>query len=442
MITQQDSQPAEGLVIFGYSDPGGGLRARVVSSGDRESHFEKGLPWTPGNMSLNVLGDIPAGSPYGAVGDARLKPDGSTEVSLGPESKDVLVLCDATQLDGSPWFHCPRTLLKDALERLHDATGLRVKASFEHEFSLTNWEGQKQKPISFESIRQVSREVTQTLGRLRHAGVEPEIWFPEFGQNQHECTMAPSIGVAAADNAVVYREVVRESMKSFGHDITFSPVLTPDGVGNGVHIHISLVDDSGDPVMYDAGGPGNLSDLGHRFATGIVKHMPALTAFTAPSIISGYRMQPGKWSASHTVLSNQNRAAALRICPLTGTTEEKRSRAFNIEYRATDATASPYLALATVIRAGLLGISEEYPKAPLYDGDIAKISPDEMQKLGIRLLPRTLEESLEALRSDPAVSDWFEPDFLVNHFAIKNSEIEAFEPLTDQERCDFYAGVV
>lgn len=439
MTYEKDQNPGEGLAIFGYADPGGCLRARVRNVSDLHDTFEKGLPWTPGNMSINVFGVIPADTPYGSIGDARLRPDPDVQVSLGPESNDVFVLCDATTLDGGKWMHCPRTILKDALEQLHQATGLRVKASFEHEFAITNWQGEAQKPISFESIRQINEEVTQTLGRLKHAGVSPEIWFPEFGINQHECTTAPAIGVRVADNAVVFREVVRESMRSFGHDITFSPIMSPEGVGNGVHIHLSLVNDSGEPVMYDPNGPSNLSNIGHRFATGIVKHMPALTAFTAPSIISGLRMQPGKWSASHSVLSLQDRAAALRICPLPTNDDASRSHAFNIEYRATDATASPYLALASLVLAGLAGITSEYEKTEVFEGDFTSLTEAEMERNNIRILPQTLTESLIALENDSIVTSWFDKGFLKNYYSIKRSEIEGFADMGRQEQCDFYS---
>lgn len=439
MSYQRDETPAGGLAIFGYGDPGGGMRARVVPVNDLERHTEKGLPWTPGNMSLNIFGAIPADSPYGATGDARLRPDLNSKVSLGPDTDDVLVMCDATQLDGSAWMHCPRTILKDALSRLEEKTGLRVVASFEHEFSITNWDGADQNPISYESIREVSEEVAQTLSRLEHAGLEPEIWFPEFGKNQHECTIAPSVGVEAADRAVIYREVVRESMRSFGREITFSPVLTPDGVGNGVHIHLSLIDADGNPVMYDPNAEGSISSVGHKFASGIVKHMAAVTALTAPSVISGFRMQPGRWSASHTVLSVQNRAAALRICPITGKTDEQRARGFNIEFRATDATASPYLALAALVYAGLEGIAGDYEPVPLFEGDITDFDEAALAEQGIDVLPQTLDESLAALKADEVAAGWFDEGFLTNYNVVKRSESEAFASYTDQGKCDFYA---
>ena len=77
-------------------------------------------------------------------------------------------------------------------------------------------------------------------------------------------------GVAAADRAVVLREVVREVARASGTRASFAPLLDPSESGNGVHIHLSLLDADGHPALYDPTRPGALSELGGSFAAGVL----------------------------------------------------------------------------------------------------------------------------------------------------------------------------
>src|SRR3546814_8078387 len=81
--------------------------------------------------------------------------------------------------------------------------------------------------------------------------------------------------------------------------------------------------------------------------------------FTAPSMPSYYRLRPGGWSASWTWLADRDREATLRICPTTTIGGRDAACQHNIEYRAADATANPYVAIAALIRAGLGGLADE-----------------------------------------------------------------------------------
>ena len=92
------------------------------------------------------------------------------------------------------------------------------------------------------------------------------------------------------------------------------------------------------------------------FAAGIVRHMAALTALAAPSAVSYQRLKPHHWAASWTTLGEKDREATLRICPTSERPGYDPSRAFNMEFRAADATASPHLSLAMLIRAGIEGL--------------------------------------------------------------------------------------
>ena len=104
----------------------------------------------------------------------------------------------------------------------------------------------------------------------------------------------------------------------------------------------------GAPATYDAGAPGGvLRELAASFVAGILRHLPALTALTAPSARPYLRLQPHHWSSSYTWFGDRDREASLRICPVMIGGRDPAAQ-FNIEYRPADATASPHLALAAI----------------------------------------------------------------------------------------------
>ena len=72
--------------------------------------------------------------------------------------------------------------------------------------------------------------------------------------------------LAAADRAVLLRDIVRNLAHARGQQASFAPLLEPDAVGNGVHVHFSLRDSTGAPVTYDPARPGGLSAVAGSFA--------------------------------------------------------------------------------------------------------------------------------------------------------------------------------
>ena len=164
-----------------------------------------------------------------------------------------------------------------------------------------------------------------------------------------------------------------------------------DGVGNGVHIHFSLRDASGEPATYDADGPLGLSQAAAQFAAGVLAHLPAIAAITAPSPVSYLRLTPNRWAPTAIDLVKQDRGAALRVCPVFAASRKKDiAKAFNLEFRVCDAAASPYLALGALLFAGADGIARQLalPQAG------APAKP----------LPHSLGEALDDMEKSEAVA--------------------------------------
>jgi glutamine synthetase len=311
-------------------------------------------------------------------------------------------------------------------------------ASFEQEFLLRSPDFRPGVGFSYEAQRLVEPFGPLAMAALRQAGLEPEVFLPEYGPGQFEIPCAPADGLAAADRAAAFREVLREVARRLGYRASFAPMADPGGVGNGVHVHMSLVDPDGTPVLYDAGRPGSLSQTGARFAAGILEHLPALCAITAPSVISYLRLGPHHWSAGFGYMAERDREATIRIPPLVSLAGGDPSRQLNLEFRAADAAACPHLALAVLVLAGLRGIREGLPEAHLMAGDPSELEEGELEPLGLRPLPASLEEALGALEADRVVRSWFSKDLLDCYLGVKRTEISLLEGASPEEACERY----
>ena len=434
----------EELVGFLHADVSGLLRGRSVPASELEERFGTGVGWVPADQALTPFGPIAEPNPWGSTGDLRLLPDrdSGVRVDLWDEVSPLhFYLCDATNTDGSPWDACPRTLLKHALSWLEEETGLRLVASFEQEFVLEGPTFEPGAGFSFEAQRLVEPFGPLVFAALRQAGLEPETFLPEYGAGQYEVLCSPSGGLAAADRAAAMREVVREVARRTGYRASFTPMPAPDGVGSGVHIHMSLVDPDGRPAFYDPDRPGRMSLLASRFAAGILEHLPALCAFTAPSVVSYLRLGPHHWSAGFGTMSERDREAAIRIPPLVELSGGDPARQFNLEYRAADAAACPHLALAVLVLAGLRGIGEGLPEPHLAQGDPSELDEEERGRLGIRPLPNSLEEALGALESAAVVRSWLSMDLFECYLSVKRTEISLLEGTEPKEACERYLHV-
>ncbi len=445
------------LVALVCCDLGSIVRGRAVLSTELEEHLRAGIGWVPANHALTPFGPVAEPNPFGATGDLRLLPDARTRVRVGPEAEHSaleLMLCDIVDTAGQPWECCPRGFLRDSLNELERTLGARLAASFEHEFQLPVGSGVGAKraspgsaeiapalPFTLDAQRRVDPFPAKLMGALVDAGVEPERFFAEYAPRQFEIPVAPAHGLAGADRAVVFKEVVREIARRAGTRASFAPLLDPEQAGNGVHIHLNLLDARGASLLYDRDRPACLSELGERFAAGILRHARALSALTAPSPVSGARLRPHRWSAGAVCLAQRNREALLRIPPVVELADAGAEEQLHLEYRGADAAANPYLALGAIVRAGLEGVREQLPAPPILDRDPAQLDAEEASRFGVGALPQTLAEALQALADDSTVRGWMTPLLYQAYMSVKQAELDAAAGVDLEELCRRYGAI-
>jgi glutamine synthetase len=431
------------LVALVCCDLGAIVRGRSVLAAELDEHLHAGIGWVPANHALTPLGPVAEPNPFGSTGDLRLLADPCTRMRVGPDgdhSALELMLCDIVETDGRPWECCPRSFLRETLRELERELDARVVASFEHEFQLL-LDAPPALPFTLEAQRCVDPFPAQVMGALVEADVEPERFFAEYAAHQFEIPLAPAEGIVGADRAVVLREVVREIARRRRMRASFVPLLDPAQAGNGVHIHLSLLDAGGSSLLYDAQRPACLSELGERFAAGILRHARALSALTAASPVSGARLQPHRWSAGAVCLAQRNREALLRIPPVVELADGGADAQLHLEYRGADATANPHLALGAILRAGLEGVRAQLPAPPILDRDPAQLDAEEAQHFGVGALPVTLAESLQALADDNTARGWLTPLLYDAYASVKRAELDAATDVDLEELCRRYAAI-
>jgi glutamine synthetase len=339
-----------------------------------------------------------------------LVPDPTTyvEVEFDLGDSERFYLGDILLLSGQHWQCCPRHFLRRALAALESEAGLGIVAAFEQEFVYTGVEHRAGATYSLDAWRRQGGFAEHLMAAVRSAGLEPDSFLPEYGPRQYEMTISPARGIRAADEAIIAREMARAVAQRLGHRAIFAPILDPAGIGNGTHIHFSLRDTADQPVMFDPDRPWRMGDMGEHFAAGVLEHLPLLTAITAPSAASYYRLQPDRWAPTWANIGLQDRGAALRICPIF---DQPAIHNFNLEYRVADATASPYLALGALVWAGLDGVKRKLKLPEFSEASFWDMSEAERQAAGARKLPRSLAESLDLLAASEAARGWFGNEF-------------------------------
>ncbi|NEP20258.1 MAG: type I glutamate--ammonia ligase [Leptolyngbya sp. SIO4C1] len=219
--------------------------------------------------------------------------------------------------------------------------------------------------------------------------------------------------VQAADWLMIYKYCIKNVAKKYGRSVTFMPKPLFNDNGSGMHTHQSIW--NGDQPLFGGDQYAGLSQMALWYIGGILKHAPALLAFTNPTTNSYKRLVPGFEAPVNLAYSQGNRSASVRI-PLSGDSP----KAKRLEFRCPDATSNPYLAFAAMLCAGIDGIKNQIdPGSPL-DVDIYDLSPEELAK--IPSTPGSLEEALTALENDHEfliTGGVFTADFIQNWIEYK-----------------------
>ena len=352
------------------------------------------------------------------------------------QGKVARLICDVYNPDGTPFIGDPRYVLKRAVKRAADM-GYTFQVGPECEFFLfhTDEEGrpttQSHERASYFDVspidlgENVRRDIVLNLEDM---GFEVEASHHEIAPAQHEIDLQYTEGLEAADHIMTFKMAAKTIAKRHGLHATFMPKPKAGINGSGMHINMSLADQSGHNVFIDETDGLGLSRIAYQFMAGILAHMKEITMLTNPLVNSYKRLVPGydapvyvTWSAA------ANRSALIRI-PCT------RGSNTRIELRCPDSAVNPYLALAACLAAGLDGIKQEMEPPKSVDVNLFAMTEEQMDALGIEQLPETLGEALEAFEHSSFVRKVLGDHVYTKYLAAKSAEWKKFRAeVTDWE---------
>ena len=258
---------------------------------------------------------------------------------------------------------------------------------------------------------------------LEVTGLEPEMNHHEVGAaGQNEIGFRYGTLAQAADNAVKFKYVVKNTAHRYGKTATFMPKPLFEEAGSGMHTNVSVWQ-NGKNLFFESGTYGDLSQFAVHFIGGVLAHVPALCAFAAPTTNSYRRLVPGYEAPIILVYSQRNRSACIRV-PFTGAN----AKAKRIEFRTPDPSCNPYLSLAAILLAGVDGVRNKTEPAAPVDENIYEFATSEHGRL-LQATPGSLAQSLDALEDDY--------DFLVRDKVFTEDLIDAWLRTKREKEIDY-----
>jgi glutamine synthetase len=427
-------------VVLGFTDMQGRLQGKRLAAefflDEVAQHFAEGCNYLLAvDVNMNTVDGYAMSSWATGYGDFVLRPDLGTLRQVPWHPATVLVLADLTWADGAPVTASPRQILQRQVQRLADR-GWVALAGTELEFvvyadtyeqaAVKGWRDlvpANQYNVDY-SILGTSR-IEPLLRRIRNgmagAGLYVESAKGECNLGQHEIAFRYADVVTTCDNHSIYKTGAKEIAAQDGMSLTF--MAKPNArEGNSCHIHLSLRDEAGDPVL--AGdGPHGLSKTGRHFLAGQLAALRELTLWYAPNINSYKRYAAGSFAPTSVRWGVDNRTCALRLVG--------HGPSLRPENRVPGGDVNPYLAVAAMIAAGLDGVERELELEPAFAGNAYADDGGAGQHGRV---PATMRDALELWQGSEIAAAAFGADVVAHYANYARVELDAFDAaVTDWE---------
>ena len=334
----------------------------------------------------------------GAGDDLLLFPDIST-IHILPwrpqHGRVARFLCYVKDMEKKDAYFDSRSLLKNTLASLKEA-GITCELGTDCEFYLfkTDDEGNPTKITHdhagyfdiapLDKGENVRREICLTLEEM---GIKPLSSHHECGPGQNEINFIATQTMAACDNYMIFRSVVKAIASRNGLFASFMPKPIESESGNGLALSLSLIKDK--VSLFDE---ENLSSEAESFIAGILNRAEDV-ALLLTSYPNSYE-RLGQFDAPSVAKFGDNRFDYMRIA--------KKYGGNRLEFRAPDNACNIYVALSVLLQAGLEGIK---------GGE--KLTGKEIA------LPKTLSEAIEKAKDSSFLKKALGRNFLDDIIAKK-----------------------
>ncbi|TQI81285.1 glutamate--putrescine ligase [Serratia fonticola] len=436
-----ERHPATQYVDILLTDLNGSFRGkRIPVSGLKK--IEKGCYFPASVFAMDILGNVVEeaglGQELGEPDRVCLPVAGTLTPSAADPQHVAQVLLTMLDEDGTPFDVEPRNVLNRIWQTLRQR-GLFPVVAVELEFYLIDRqrdaEGYLQPPCAPGTQERNVQSQVYSLDNLNHfAGVLNDIdalaqlqglpadgAVAEASPGQFEINLNHSDNVLqACDHALALKRLVRQVAEQHRMHATFMAKPYEDYAGSGMHVHISMVDGTGNNLFAEADGED--STLLKRALAGMITLMPASMALMAPNINAFRRFQPGMYVPTQASWGHNNRTVALRIpC---GDTENHR-----VEYRVAGADANPYLVVAAILAGMLYGLDTELPLPEPVTGN-------GLEQEGLPF-PIRQSDALYEFEHQHELTQYLGERFSHVYHACKRDELMQFERLVTETEIDW-----
>jgi glutamine synthetase len=422
-------------VVLAFTDMQGRLQGKRLAAefflDEVAENFSEGCNYLLAvDVDMNTVDGYAMSSWETGYGDFVLRPDLATLRQMPWHPATALVIADLTWLDGSPVAASPRQILQRQVDRLAER-GWSALAGTELEFIVYRDTFEDAAARGYRDLTPVNQynvdysilgtsRVEPLLRRIRTgmagAGMYVESAKGECNLGQHEIAFRYAPVVSTCDNHSIYKTGAKEIAAQDGMSLTF--MAKPNArEGNSCHIHLSVRDTEGRPVLAGDREHG-LSATGEHFLAGQLAALRELSLCYAPNINSYKRYVPGSFAPTSVRWGIDNRTCALRLVGHGGSLRP--------ENRTPGGDVNPYLAVAAMIAAGLDGVDRELPLEPAYRGNAYDDDGPRM--------PHTLRDALGLWEDSDLAQQAFGPEVVAHYANYARVELAAFDAaVTDWE---------
>ena len=441
--------------LAAYVDVHGIPKAKSVPIG-HFSRMMRGSELFTG-AALDGLGQAPSDD------ELALHPDPAAVTQL-PWRPEMAWAPGGLRYQGEPWPMCSRNVLQRQIDRLTQH-GLGFNLGVECEIFLVRRDGNAIRPANpLDVLPKAAYDIVgllenmpwldEVVGYMDRLGWEVHSFDHEDANSQFEFDFAYADVMTMADRFTLWRLMMKEVSRRRGWEATFMPKPYADRTGSGAHFNMSLRDlETGRNVFGDRAdrrGCG-LSKLAYQFLAGILRHAPAIVAVTCP-IVNSYKrliktgsMTGFTWAPIFISYGGNNRTHMMRV-PMVRPEIEGAPGAHKgtylsgarLECRAVDPSLNPYLGAAMMLAAGLEGIEQELDPGDPANINMYELSEVELARRGVRSLPRTLLEAVEAFAADPLPKAVFGDALYRSFVDLKEREWWSFHNAISQWEYDNY----
>ncbi len=389
---------------------------------------------------LYTVGALELMGPLGPNEDECVgRPDLASTTVLPWDRRYAVAFADL-EFKGRPYSHCSRTVLKRQAAAAADM-GFKVNMGVEPEvYVLRRVDGEWRPFVSEDVVNRPTRGYDLETTILADKFLEPMVGYinglgwdvysfdHEGGDGQYEFDFGYTDVLAMCDRMVLFRLMAKHVARELGCIASFMPKPWSHAFGSGAHLNISLAAlktgaNAFEPAAGQEGRGGRgYDDIAYHFTAGVLRHATAINAVVCPTINSYKRLNPRgqmnemSWAPVYQAYGHNNRTLMCRL-PM-----NRRC----LELRNADSAVNFYLGAAFAVAAGLEGVRQRLDPGEPVEFNTYDVSEDELESRGIRRLPRTLGQAIEAFAEDELAKAVFGPEFHASYAAYKRAEWQEY----------------